>query len=125
MKRVFQIYVDGSAQSTSAVTYNTKLESGKYIVKLIDVSVLSTATTGIEYELRSSFLANFLGNCTYYTFLQAPDTSVPIVPKLTEYYYGELILQQYMDIWIVDKATGAPHADFDSAILTFDVERLE
>jgi hypothetical protein len=123
-KRTFQIYVNGTTQASNPITYNTKLESGLYKVKLLDVSLDTTTTTTVIHELRSGFLVNSLGNIPYYTFIQQPDTAVPVYPKLFEYQFGEIYLSQYIDLWIVNKLTGAPDSGLLYAVITFEVEKV-
>jgi hypothetical protein len=124
-RRTFQIYIDGTAQATKPITYDTKLDSGRYFTKITNVSILTTTATGVEHQIRSGFLINSLGNLPYLTVFQAPDSAVPVSPVMTAYEFGALNLQQYLDLWIVDKSTGLPEAGLLSAILTFEVERIE
>lgn len=123
--RFFQIRVDAATQANSIQYYNTKLDTGYYHVKLVGVSNVMDPSSNVEFQLVSSTLLNSYGTEPYFTYQAYTGSYVPSVPVQTHYDFGTINLQsQILDIWIVDRATGLPHADFQYCTLTFEVEKL-
>jgi len=121
--RAFQIYIDGTAQASAPVYYDTKLESGLYSVRITDVISVSDPLTNVSFELRSSNLVNSLGNLPYFTYQQYTGSyTAPF--NLSYYDFGNINLEQRIDLWIVDRSTGLPHADYQYGVITFEVIKI-
>lgn len=119
----FQLRVEGATQATQPQSYNLKLPSGVYRLRLTNVDNVMSTGANVEYQLQSSQLTNMYGTESYFTYQQYEASYTP-TSFLTSYDFGELQLNQRLDLWVVDRATGLPHADFTSAIYTFEAERI-
>lgn len=119
----FQIRVDATAQALQPQSYNLKVPSGGYRLRLTNVDNVMSTGANVEFQLNSSQLANSYGTESFFLYQQYEASYTP-TSFLTSYDFGEIQLNQRLDLWIVDRATGLPHASFQSAILSFEAERV-
>lgn len=119
----FQIRVDATAQANQPQSYNLKVPSGGYRLRLTNIDNVMSTGANVEFQLNSSQLANSYGTEPFFLYQQYEASYTP-TSFLTNYDFGEIQLNQRLDLWIVDRATGLPHSDFQSAILTFEAERV-